>query len=933
MVPSDDAESTHLLAREQTTPYRSGDVAYSRTSSSEWPAPEWDRYEPIEFLGAGGMGRVFKAWDRSLQRQVAIKLLTPGNPETVERFKREAQSQARVEHPNVCRVYEVGEVNGFHYIAMQLVDGVPLDRLADQLTLDEIAVLVRGAAEGVHAANRLGLVHRDVKPANIMVATGEDGQRQAFVVDFGLARDVAAPSHTLTDVVVGTPAYMAPEQARGRTVDRRTDVYGLGATLYALLGGKPPVVGESAAEMLLNLLSTEPESLRRRNPAIPRDLETIVMTCLASAPQERYESARALADDLGRFLDGEAVAAQPPSLLSRWARTARRNRSLVAVSAAGVLVAAVLLGLWLHAIHSATRQAELAQQFGHEVERIEGMLWRARSLPLHELTSTRQRAAMQIERLETEMRRAGRIAQEPGHAAIGQALYALYEFEEARSHLELAWDAGYRSPEVAETLARVHWELYRRAMGELKKIGDDELRAKRREEITRSLRDPAVRYLDGVVSAGGEGSSAGALRAALEGRPEEAIELARAAFDAEPWRLDAKVLEAAEEMLRAGGLMDRGAYAQAADALARSRAAAEDATRVGRSDLRAWETLCSTLESTLNLQVWRTGDATEDSHAAVVAVCTAAMEIAPDRHAARLTLAHALTTWSEHLWSIGQDPTASLEQVIELTEAVLDEDPDQLHALVTVGAAHWQRGKLTWLSGAGSPVKDFEAGAAVARRAVSLYPSDVQANLSLGLVLMELANYQMQTGSDPTAAADEAAAAFARAQTLLPRSAAPAINHAMVQMVLVQFLIEDQESSDEANFERVSALLDEAEERLSFALELDPASSWARRTMAEVLWYRGRLSTDDDELCKLTDRSIEHLTAAVEVRPSDAAAWLFLLRNRGSQVWCAAQRGDSERVREVAATARAEADAAFAAIPELDSPERRSWVEDLVRVP
>ena len=899
--------------------------------ATEWPLPGWERYEPVEFLGAGGMGRVFKAWDRTLQRHVAIKLLTAGDPSTVARFKREARAQARVEHPNVCRVYEVGEVAGYHYIAMQLVDGSPLDLLAPELSLDEIVLLVQGAAEGVHAANRLGLVHRDIKPANIMVSTGEDGGRQAFVVDFGLARDLAGPSQTVTDVVVGTPAYMAPEQARGQTVDRRTDVYGLGATLYALLGGRPPVAGGSAAEMLLNLLHQEPESLRRCDPAIPRDLETIVMSCLSAAAQERYDTTRALADDLGRYLDGEPVAAQPPSLVARWLRVARRNRSVVAVGTVGLVVTLVLLGLWVHASSSANRRAALAQRFGHEVEQIEGFLWRARSLPLHEMTTTRRAARARVAALEVAMEREGPVARDPGHAAVGRALYALYDFEGARTHLEAAWSSGYSTPEVAETLALVYWELYQHAMAQLKQISDDTLRTQRKAEIRTQLRAPAIRLLDTFSIAGSEDSHGMALRASFEGRHEAAIQLAQTAVEAHPWLLEARVLEGLSEKALADRDVDRGEYESAAVALERAAAAVEAATVIGRSDLRAWEALCVVHEGRLHLEVWRAGNADEASHAAAVDACTSAMKIAPDLHRARLTLASVQITWSEHLWSLREDPTLALQQVVELTEAVLAQDPENLQAMVTLGAAHWQRGKLSWLNGTGSPVEAFMAGASACRRASTLYPSDFQAHSNLGLVLMELGNVQMRSGLDPREAVEEATTAFTRAQELMPDSSMPRINGAMVRMVLAGYLIGDGDEVDEGARGPIEKLLDEAEELLDEALTLEPNNSFGRRTFAEVLWYRAFLSSNDDEYCRLTEHAIDHLVAAVEVRPTDASAWQFLLRNRSTQGWCAASRGDWERAREAVATLRREAEQAYAAIPQLDTAPMRAWVEEAAR--
>jgi serine/threonine-protein kinase len=203
----------------------------------------WDRYELLDLLGKGGMGMVYRARDRRLDRIVAIKFLRVADPDATMRFLREARAQARIEHPHVCRVYEVGEIEGRAYIALQYVDGEPLQVAARKMPLEAKITVLRDVAMALHEAHRLGIVHRDVKPANIMVERTGDDQWVPIVTDFGLAREATVEiGLTASGAVLGTPAYMSPEQARGdiRLVDRRSDVYGLGATLYELLTGGPP---------------------------------------------------------------------------------------------------------------------------------------------------------------------------------------------------------------------------------------------------------------------------------------------------------------------------------------------------------------------------------------------------------------------------------------------------------------------------------------------------------------------------------------------------------------------------------------------------------------------------------------------------------------------------------------------------------------------
>lgn len=302
------------------------------------------KYATAVPVGRGGMGEVTKAWDPRLERYVALKFLLRTEPELEARMLREARAQARVEHPNVCRVYEVGRLDGRAYIAMQFIEGETLDRAARALPLEQRVRLVQRVAEAVHAAHAVGLIHRDLKPGNVLVEEGEDGSLTPYVLDFGIAREHAVPGHTVTGQVVGTPGYLSPEQARGDLagLDRRSDVYSLGVILYELVSGELPHPGDSAAEQLVHLLEREPRPLCEVAPQVPRDLETVVQRCLEADPGRRYASARELAEDLGRFLRGEPVHARPTGRLERLWRRAKRHKV-----AAGLLAAASLLVLLL----------------------------------------------------------------------------------------------------------------------------------------------------------------------------------------------------------------------------------------------------------------------------------------------------------------------------------------------------------------------------------------------------------------------------------------------------------------------------------------------------------------------------------------------------------------------------------------------------------
>jgi serine/threonine-protein kinase len=670
----------------------------------ELPAEIFARYESIELLGRGGMGVVYRARDRRLDREVAIKLLFEDNGDEGLALLAEARSQARLDHEHACKVYEVGVADGKPYLVMQLIDGVPLDR-AKWTTLREKVTIVRQVALALHQAHRFGLLHRDVKPSNILVECVEGGACKPYLMDFGIAREIGQRGKTLTGAIEGTPAFMAPEQARGevQALDGRTDVYGLGATLYDLLAGRPPFAAPSPRQILRQIMTAEAPPIRTLNRAVPEDLEAIVARCLEKEPRRRYDSAKALADDLQRFLDGETVHARRPSLGYVLLRKARKHRVRVALSGAAFVIALVVAALGLRARRLAEERAHLARELGEDVKEMQLFLRSAYGLPLHDTEREKDIVRDRLRTIETRMTAAGPAGDGPGHYALGRGYLALHEPEEALWHLERARSAGYTSPEVDYALGLSLGELFTKARDAAKRIENPAHRSAREAAIEARYGEPARRHLRASLGARLETAAyAEGLLLLHEGRPELAIAKAAEAFANMPWLYEAKILEgdahfAIGSRFRHDGAFD---YEKMNDAFRKAAESYRNAAEIGRSDPRVHLAECELWAQTMNAATVR-AESLKPSFEKAKAACSRAIAASSKRDEGRLELAFVQVSYAWWLatGAVGEDPTAIVEDAIAQATDAMRRSPRNPMAPYVVGEA-W-RAKAQYLNDRG----------------------------------------------------------------------------------------------------------------------------------------------------------------------------------------------------------------------------------------
>lgn len=835
---------------------------------------DWRRYTDIHVIGEGGMGTVYRAFDPRLRRRVALKFLHAGNRQTVEACLREARAQARVEHPNVCQIYEVGEAGQRLYISMQFIEGQTWRALANALTPREHAEIAAQVARALHAAHLQGLVHRGVKPSNIMVECTVDGRWRPYVLDFGLARDLSqATGATVSGTVLGTPAYMAPEQARGevQAIDPRTDVYSLGATLYDLLTGCPPFDG-TVAEVLLKVLQEDAPPVRQRRPSLPADLAAIVDRCLEKDPSRRYPNALELALDLERFVAGEAVTARARSRWYVWARRLHKHR--LAVAAGAIALLAVVGGgvVTVTSVLAVRRQAELAQTFARELGNLEESVRLIYSRPLHDIRPELARIRERLDWIASEAAKAGRIGAGPGNHALGRGYMALGEYARAEEHLRRAWEHGFRPPELAYDLSLALVARYREALAAAPRLRDPDLEAAQRRQLDEKYRQPALAFLAQAQGAHLQAQDyAGAQIAFLAENYAEALAKARAARQRIPWLYQASLLEGEVHLERAAAALQSGDLQKSAEALEEGRQAFRAAVGQAPSDPAGYVGLCAAANLAFLLELER-GEAPHHSRREALDTCGQALTADPTGHPALRALARAHLQWSDYQLRRGIDPGETLAAATQLTEELVHLDPSDSRHWTQLGIIARLEADLAIARG-GDPRPRLELARQHLRRALHLDPTSFSAANNLALAHLSVGLDASARGLDPRPALGEAVEVFTDLLTRHPKLVAALDNLSVALWAMARW--------EYAHGGEGDPLLDRAQEVLTQSLHLNPNDTIALNNLGVVAGERAAflVSQDRDPSAALA-AGREALARAVTLSPEDP----YAVTNLG-QLW------------------------------------------------
>ncbi len=845
------------------------------------PGALFGKYVLVSSIGSGGMGAVHRAWDTELSRWVALKMLSESeDKESRARFVREARAVAGLDHPGIIPVYEAGQVEGDFYIAMKLIEGSSLRGMRPKP--HEAAKLLRDAARAVHAAHERGIIHRDLKPANLLL----ESSGRIYVSDFGIAHEIRVDTRlTASGCLLGTPAYMAPEQARGELaqIGAPTDVYSLGVTLYELLAGGPPFQDENLYELMKRVIEEDPVRVRTLSPELDVDLETIVMRCLEKEPARRYPTALALAEDLERYLAGEPVAARSPGLpyhlKKRLGKNPLRTISL-GVAIIGLAAAVVVLSLRL-----VSSRAERAVQEQHALQ-LKAAIQKETRLKrnIAEASELLRRALEQVKdakalwRVRTSRReqweRLFDSALEITDAAIAKypdlpgGPYTRGEILQARGRWSEAIDALTRAIELEPTLPEAwyrrglcHLELYSQALSEqpsdssTRKASSSEAsrRARaaphkqraladlRRHAVLRGRKDdPESRYAQAAISY-------------AEGRYEEAEQLcdrilAETQTDEGVWLLRANVQSARKEYAAAIRTVDTlvsSVMPQCAEAYH-----VRGVARMGLSEIAEAR---NDFAKALNLDPkascarvdlgWACGELGD--YAGEIEACTKAIETDP----------HPARAYAHRAWAKGQlgDHRGKIE---DCTKA-LEHDPGY--------AAAYNYRAVARLS-----LEDARGAADDATKAIELDPLHAVAYSNRSIAHLKLLSLQEALADIDKALQLEPQPGFITTRSTI-RAALGDLKGALVD---ANRSIELKPASSEAwiNRGKVRGLLKDwrgAEEDYSAALKIEPtiAPLWMDRAGArfKLRDYRGAID-DATRAMELDPKSLEALKVRLAAR-------------------------------------------------------------------
>lgn len=641
-------------------------------------------------LGHGGQGSVFLAHDNKLQRDIALKMLSNNSPAFNQTLLAEARIQAQIDHPNICKIYQVEEAdanNTNSYLVMQYIPGLSALEWLQQnrsTQVHQVVTLMQKVCDGLRAMHSLGIIHRDIKPANIMITDDEENGLQPFMVDFGLADDKNLAHDKMT--VTGTPAFMPPEQWQSAVLDSRSDVYSFGATLYQLLTGKLPKANHNGNDK--NVIFEEPHFC-----VLPLEIRAIIKKCMQTQRHHRYPSARELSSDLLRYLaaepvyciDSKAYWLKKKLLKFRW------QASLVFVLTFGGLGSAI----WQYEQQQQQQIREtILTEFTSTVERLEADVRLTRMSPRHDITAKNTQWSEKITELKQQIDEIGSNAYGPGNYAIGRMYYALQQYDQALEYLQKAWQSGFQQTRVAYNLAMSHGAIYQRQKALAENIRSKSTRTNKLQALNAQHRQPAITYLEkGMVDSPYQ-SYTKALLLYYQEQFDQALKVLDQATDLPNWFYLHHDLRGDIYLAKTNVAAKTNAADQVTNLALQALTQYDKAVNIGRSDFALHLKPLVVYMRLLNNSLYSKQSGFMKAYEQAISGLELSQKISPQHHLIAFEQGRFLSKKSDFEAQQSGDALATRELAIDKFNQALSQAPDNIEILLARAWAHSKKIKL-----------------------------------------------------------------------------------------------------------------------------------------------------------------------------------------------------------------------------------------------